>query len=70
MRSAARLGTKLVKKEAGSEPTSFAVTISVNGVMLAVAVNPVPAATLCSVPLPSGLGTSKTQGKVPLVIVS
>ena len=49
---------------------SLAVTISVSGVMLAVAELALPVATLCKVPLPSGLVTSNTQGRLPLLITT
>ena len=56
------------KKVAGSWPLSCATTSSVTGVMLAVALAPLPLASECSVVLP--LLASSTQGSTPSVMDS
>ena len=61
----AAAASKAAKKVTGSLPSTRAVSISVSGVMLAVAAVPLPVATLCSLLLSAGLLTSRTQGSNP-----
>ena len=65
----AAAASKAAKNTLGSLPRTRAVIISVNGVMLAIAVVPVPETSVCSLVPSNGLVICKTQGSCPSAIV-